>query len=358
MNNTKNDFAKPFFSIVLPIYNVEKYLDRCNNSILKQNFENYEIILVDDGSKDNCPEMCDDWAKKDKRIKVIHKENAGLGYARNTGLSVATGKYIFFFDSDDYILPGTFESVWNTINKDMSQAVFFGMQRIDSNGNTICRLDPTPQKTFYDDTDEIKNSLLADFIARNPYTGEKSNLRISACSCCLNIDFLRNNQLEFVSEREYISEDTYFFIELFNKLQTASIIKDIFYCYCQNDSSLTTSYKENRFELLKDFYKKLHSKVVSLNYADQVQLRLKASFISNVMGCLKMEAANLKKSGIKKSYQKVKQISNDTYLIDNITDYPLSKCKKTWTIFAFLIRKKMHICLFTILLLQYYTKKV
>ena len=85
-------------SVVLPIYNVEKYMDRCINSIINQTYKNLEIILVDDGSPDNCPQKCDDWGIKDSRIKVVHKKNAGLGMARNTGIENATGDYICFID--------------------------------------------------------------------------------------------------------------------------------------------------------------------------------------------------------------------------------------------------------------------
>ena len=88
-------------SVVVPIYNVENYLDKCVNSIVNQTYGELEIILVDDGSKDNSSKICDEWKEKDSRIKVIHKENGGLSSARNAGLEVATGEYIMFEDSDD-----------------------------------------------------------------------------------------------------------------------------------------------------------------------------------------------------------------------------------------------------------------
>ena len=90
-------------SVIVPIYNVEQYLPTCIESIIGQSYGNIEIILVDDGSPDNCPQMCDEYAKKDARIKVIHKENGGLSDARNSGLDIATGEFVFFVDSDDYI---------------------------------------------------------------------------------------------------------------------------------------------------------------------------------------------------------------------------------------------------------------
>ena len=89
---------KDLVSIIIPIYKVEEYLDRCVSSVVKQTYQNIEIILVDDGSPDRCPELCDAWGKKDERIRVIHKENGGLSSARNVGIVEATGKYILFVD--------------------------------------------------------------------------------------------------------------------------------------------------------------------------------------------------------------------------------------------------------------------
>lgn len=90
-------------SVIIPIYNVEPYLDRCMESIVNQTYKNLEIIMVDDGSPDNCPALCNQWQRKDDRIKVIHKKNGGLSDARNMGLSIATGEYIAFVDSDDFV---------------------------------------------------------------------------------------------------------------------------------------------------------------------------------------------------------------------------------------------------------------
>lgn len=99
----------PLISVIVPVYKVEAYLDRCVRSIVEQTHRNLEIILVDDGSPDNCPAMCDAWAAKDARIKVIHKKNGGGGEARNVGLDIARGQYIGFIDSDDYIAPNMYE---------------------------------------------------------------------------------------------------------------------------------------------------------------------------------------------------------------------------------------------------------
>lgn len=99
----------PKISVIIPVYGVEKYLDRCVESVVNQTYKNLEIILVDDGSPDNCPKMCDEWALRDARIRTVHRENGGLSCARNTGLSVATGDYITFVDSDDWIAKDIYE---------------------------------------------------------------------------------------------------------------------------------------------------------------------------------------------------------------------------------------------------------
>ena len=104
-------------SVIVPVYNVEKYLDKCLESIVNQSYKNLDIILVDDGSPDKCPEMCDQWAKRDERIRVIHKENGGLSSARNAGLERATGEYIIFVDSDDEISVDCIERLSATLKE-------------------------------------------------------------------------------------------------------------------------------------------------------------------------------------------------------------------------------------------------
>lgn len=102
-------------SVIIPVYKVEKYLNRCIESVVKQTYENLEIILVDDGSPDRCPQMCEEWKQKDSRIKVIHKKNGGLSDARNVGLESMTGRYVTFIDSDDYVHPQFIECLYSSI---------------------------------------------------------------------------------------------------------------------------------------------------------------------------------------------------------------------------------------------------
>ena len=108
---------KALISIIIPVYKVEKYLEKCIQSLINQTYENLQIILVDDGSPDNCGKICDEYAKKDHRIEVIHKSNGGLSDARNKGLEIAKGEYIGFIDSDDYIESDMYEVLYNLLKQ-------------------------------------------------------------------------------------------------------------------------------------------------------------------------------------------------------------------------------------------------
>lgn len=124
-------------SIVIPIYNVENYVEKCLNSVIRQTYNNIEIILIDDGSKDKSKEICDSYARKDKRINVIHKENRGVSSARNTGIEAAKGNYITFIDSDDYIDEDYIEKLYGLCIKNNSDIVICGVKDEDCDGNIV-----------------------------------------------------------------------------------------------------------------------------------------------------------------------------------------------------------------------------
>lgn len=113
-------------SVIIPVYKVEEYLERCLNSIINQTYHNLEIILVDDGSPDNCPRICDKFAENDKRIKVLHKENGGLSDARNAGTDICTGKYIIYIDSDDYVELDMIEQLYLTLKENKADVAVSG----------------------------------------------------------------------------------------------------------------------------------------------------------------------------------------------------------------------------------------
>ncbi len=118
---------RTLISVIVPVYKVKDYLDECVKSILCQTYANIEVILVDDGSPDDCPRMCDDWAKKDGRVKVVHKKNGGLSSARNAGLDVASGEFICFVDSDDFICEDAIQSLYTRIEEDETVGIVSGM---------------------------------------------------------------------------------------------------------------------------------------------------------------------------------------------------------------------------------------
>lgn len=130
---------QPLISVIVPVYKVEPYLDKCISSIVNQTYTNLEIILVDDGSSDNCPAMCDAWAEKDSRMRVIHKPNGGLSDARNAGITVATGELMAFVDSDDWIAPDMYEYLYQRLAQDGSDIAACGVQMVWADGAS-CRM--------------------------------------------------------------------------------------------------------------------------------------------------------------------------------------------------------------------------
>lgn len=147
-------------SVILPIYNVEKYLEKCLKSVINQTYKNLEIILVDDGSKDNSPKICDEYAVKDKRIVVIHKSNGGLSDARNAGIEIAKGKYITLIDSDDYVEEDYVQFLYQLIKENNAEMSICSHTVLYTNGTRIEKetgehlvLDPktTLEKILYDE---------------------------------------------------------------------------------------------------------------------------------------------------------------------------------------------------------------
>ena len=124
----------PLISVIVPVYNVEAYLDRCVQSIVDQSYKNLEIILVDDGSPDNCPAICDAWAEKDSRVKVVHKQNGGLSDARNAGMAIATGVLMGFVDSDDWITPDMYQHLHDLMAADHSDIAACGVEMVWEDG--------------------------------------------------------------------------------------------------------------------------------------------------------------------------------------------------------------------------------
>ena len=154
-------------SVVVPIYNVENYIKKCVDSILSQTYKNLEIILVDDGSPDNCPQICDEYAQKDNRIKVIHKENGGLSDARNAGIDISKGKFITFIDSDDYIEKDYVEVLYNSIKENASDMAIGSHKAIYDNGTILNK--ETGEKSVLDSKNVLERILYDENIDLNVF---------------------------------------------------------------------------------------------------------------------------------------------------------------------------------------------
>lgn len=158
--------ASERISVIVPVYKVEPYLDRCVQSIVDQTYTNLEIILVDDGSPDNCPAMCDAWAEKDSRIRVIHKENGGLSDARNAGMAIARGEYLAFIDSDDWIAPEMLTGLHRAMQRDNSDIAACTVEMVWE-GGTPSRL-LTVQTNCVLNREEAQRALLKETLLKQP----------------------------------------------------------------------------------------------------------------------------------------------------------------------------------------------
>ena len=297
-------------SVVLPIYNVEKYLDRCIQSVVGQTYSNLEILLVDDGSPDNCPAMCDQWAEKDARIKVIHKKNAGLGMARNTGIAQATGEYICFFDSDDYVASETVEMALSAAKAQQADVVVFGMCYMNAQGQMVRQLQPKAEQSCFRG-EELLLDFLPALIQPSLQNAKVKNVTISACNCLFSLDCIRKSEWRFASEREIISEDVYFLLGLYRYVNTAAVLEKALYYYCENDTSLTRTYRPDRFVSNKLFYEKCIELCQRYEYPEVVKKACMSPFLGNTIGALKQAVA----------YSESKQVAVD--VIRRIADDPV-----------------------------------
>lgn len=245
----------PKISIIVPCYNVEKYLERCLLSLVNQTLKEIEIILVDDGSPDNCPALCDEWAKKDSRIKVIHKTNGGLGYARNSGLDIAKGEYIAFVDSDDYVDTRMYELLYNAAEKEKHDAVFCGLRQETTQQSYNFIRDYDRPVLF---TASQMPRLALSFLHKTELNTQ-TRLFMSVWHGIYKRELIEKLHLRFYSEREVLSEDLPFQIEFFKNAQSVKFIPDYLYTYCLNACSLTHNFKLNKFNAAINLRKLLYN---------------------------------------------------------------------------------------------------
>ncbi len=270
---------RPSATIVIPIYNVGEYLDRCIESAVKQTYKNIRIILVDDGSTDKSAELCDSWAEKDERIKVIHKENKGVGQARNDGINEADSDYIFFLDGDDFFDVKAVESCICEAEKNKADIVMFGHRDFFPDSSTQTKEIKTDKKYFE------KNSEITELLA-GLFTYE-TGLGISICMKMFNLKIIKENNILFSDEREFVSEDACFLLECFNYVKSVSVLDENLYFYRKNEKSFSRRYKKNAQELNDKFLLRAVEICKKNNYPEKVIDRIKARYHMYVISALK-----------------------------------------------------------------------
>lgn len=218
------------FSIIVPVYKVEKYLPECVESILNQNFDNFELILVDDGSPDGCPKMCDAYAERDSRIKVVHKQNGGLSDARNAGLEASKGEYVLFVDGDDFWhTSSVLEQISVFLNNNWAEIVQFGHEiYLHDEGRIIKGVERKNSDNNGKSFEVVIHNLICS-----------GGLAISACSMAIKRDFLIKNNLFFVKGLK--TEDLEWAIRVLLCEPTFCSIDEYFYAYRKNHGNTISS---------------------------------------------------------------------------------------------------------------------
>ena len=246
---------KPKVSIIVPIYNVELYLDRTVRSLLNQTLKEIEIILVDDESPDNCPAICDHYSNEYSNIRVVHKKNAGLGMACNSGIEIATGEYIAFCDSDDYVDTDMYETMYNTAVENHADVVFTGIQTVDQNG-IISPMNDYPTLQIIKEKNRIHHFAM-DMIASEPSDPTERHVAMSAKIALYRKTLIDRYNLQFVSERIIISEDLIWNLDILCHATCIVTLPQTFYYYYKNLSSLSKQIRTDRFAFFKALRKEL-----------------------------------------------------------------------------------------------------
>jgi glycosyltransferase involved in cell wall biosynthesis len=210
---------RPLLSIIVPVYNSEKYLSKCLDSIIAQSFKDFECIVVDDGSSDGSPAICDEYAAKDPRIKVMHKKNEGVSSARNDGIQAACGDYIAFVDSDDYLMHEMYSLLVEKIKHEKTDTVCCGY--------THKKKDYLPPLDFKPGS-----------IARAVFYLERAELFGLIWNKLYFLKIINDNHIRF-PDGYYFGEDMFFNLQYFFAIDTVSCVDKALYVYCENSASVS-----------------------------------------------------------------------------------------------------------------------
>ena len=234
-----------FFSVIVPVYKVEKYLPACIESVLNQTFSDFELILVNDGSPDACPRICDSYKEKDNRIKVVHKQNGGLASARRAGIKVATGEYVFNLDSDDLIENDTLECAYNIIKNTDCEIVSFSYRWV-KNGNTVDISNDGLDEGLYTEKDIEKYIYPKLFMDKN-----MNHVSYYLSGKAIKREFLTPYQLG-VSEKISLGEDFCCVVPCYLNAKSVYISKKNAYLYTVREDSLSKDFNTKQIYLIED----------------------------------------------------------------------------------------------------------
>ena len=298
---------KPLLTVVIPVYNVEKYLNRCLKSILIQEWKNYDIILVDDGSTDCSPQICDNYVKAYDFISVIHKENGGLSEARNTGISLAKGEYVYFPDSDDWIEPDTFIALAEALESQKFDIISFNREFVKGEEDVIIS-DPVETQVF-----EGKDAFVQ--MLKHSYITGFANDKIYKKSL-----FIDNN-ISFPKGKYY--EDLGTNYKLFLSAKNVFATNQKYYHYLiDNPDSITQSWSEQKFSDMFGFYKDIFYSDFVRSQLNQEELHIsKLYYVSGLTHIL----ASLYKAKLDKNYDEITSEVKQELLKNKVVLYQMRK---------------------------------
>ena len=337
--------TKPSVSIVVPVYNTEKYLRRCVDSITNQTLKEIEIILVDDGSKEICAALCDEISKTDSRIKVVHKQNGGLGFARNSGIEAASGEYIGFVDSDDYIEPTMYEALYRAAKKNNADLCLSGICFVGGNMFSEPGTD-TKKMYFKEETVFLKEDmkqLLLGVVGALPNEPDDSRYGVSVCKNIFKTAVIREKGIEFLSEREILSEDTLFMVDYIKHAQCAVGVFGAYYCYCRNEDSLSKSYKKDRFEKSIIFLDALEKRIADTVTKEEYKIYLDRLIQGFGRILCSQEILHARDKKIKFSHLKkrLKEICTEEKIQNVLESYPWYRLPVKQAAFAFAMKYQL-----------------
>lgn len=335
-------------SVVVPVYNAEKYLRKCVNSIQKQTYTNLEIILVDDGAIDGSPQICDELQKSDKRIRVIHKENEGAGKSRNRGIDSATGDYIFFVDSDDYISEQLVEKCVQAAAGSKAALVMFGVDHVDESEKLIRSSIPYSDQYLFIDSDVTEKFLPEMLFSENK---KIRNLEMTACMANFySLDVIKKISWKFESEKEYMSEDLISLLKIYSHIKRLVVIDEALYYYRHGHESITVSTRWLDYSFIKKFYSQCLKVCKDNNYNAKVLRNASEPYLSFTITCLKVKIAQ--KRNMKTKMQDLNEILCDEQLHLVLKERNLNEEKRSKRLLYTAILKKHYLLAKGLILLQ------